>query len=298
MRAPRVDTHAQSGFTLVEVIVAMMVTAILAVAVSIFLKPTLDAYFGTARHVRLADAAEGSLRRIGREVRQAVPNSLRLPAASASTSCFQFVPTRTGGRYRVANDANWDAAHAANPSLAVDGSGAAVSGFDVLSPWSTSPLAGDFVVIDNQKSDDVYNGVNRQTIASVSGLPDSSLGSNRITLTSAFSFPAGYTDGRFLVVPKDQPSVFYVCSGADGSVDAQGNGKGSLYRVVSDFATSACPSTSGAALVASKVKRCSFVYDPNQGATQQSGFLWLLLELAESNDAVTLSYGAHVDNVP
>ncbi|MFD2452583.1 hypothetical protein [Ideonella paludis] len=46
------------------------------------------------------------------------------------------------------------------------------------------------------------------------------------------------------------------------------------------------------------VLRCNFVYDPNQGATQQSGFVWMEIEVARAGEKANLSMGAHVSNVP
>jgi MSHA biogenesis protein MshO len=51
-------------------------------------------------------------------------------------------------------------------------------------------------------------------------------------------------------------------------------------------------------VVASGVRSCQFVYDPNQGATQQSGYLWFDLELVRARESVHLSMGAHVSNAP
>jgi MSHA biogenesis protein MshO len=51
-------------------------------------------------------------------------------------------------------------------------------------------------------------------------------------------------------------------------------------------------------VVASQVRSCNFVYDPNQGATQQSGFVWIDIELARAGEALHLSMGAHVSNAP
>ena len=37
--------------------------------------------------------------------------------------------------------------------------------------------------------------------------------------------------GRFVIVPAATKAVFYVCSGADGTLDSSGNGKGTLVRL-------------------------------------------------------------------
>jgi MSHA biogenesis protein MshO len=43
---------------------------------------------------------------------------------------------------------------------------------------------------------------------------------------------------------------------------------------------------------------CTFIHDPNQGATQQGGFVWLRLELSRAGESAALAHGVHVDNVP
>ena len=131
--------------------------------------------------------------------------------------------------------------------------------------------------------------------------PTATQGAHRLTV-AASPFPQGYDGGRFVVVPAAQAAVFYVCSGADGTLDASGNGKGTLYRLKSygfnATAPTACPSTAGADVLASRVRSCRFVYDPNQGATQQNGFVSLQIELARGGETASLVLGAHVANVP
>jgi MSHA biogenesis protein MshO len=103
-------------------------------------------------------------------------------------------------------------------------------------------------------------------------------------------------------VPNNQRAVFYVCSGADGTLDAQGNGKGTLYRLknygFNAAYPAACPSTAGADVLATRLRSCSFVYDPNQGATQQNGFVWMEIALARSGETAHMTMGAHVANGP
>ena len=177
---------------------------------------------------------------------------------------------------------------------------AATTQFDALSTLASLPAAGDWVVVDNQNPGDVYGGSNRAAVVSVS-TPAAALGRHRISV-AATQFPTGYDGTRFVVVPDSQQAVFYVCSGADGTLDASGNGRGTLARLsaygFNPAYPAACPAIGSAPVLASSVRSCRFVYDPNQGATQQSGFVSMQLELTRSNETVSLLLGAHVANVP
>lgn len=281
------------GFTLVELIMVIVITGILAASLTVFLKPVIDGYFDTRRRADLTDIADTALRRMSQDIRSAVPNSVRLQGASPST-CFQFVPTSTGGRYRMASDTVNDTpaplpcAPSATCSAPLDVS-QATTVFDVLSPMATTPAMGDWVVVGNQNGADVYAAANpnKAQITAAPTTPRATDGLRRITV-GATQFPIGYDGGRFVVVPNATQTVVYSCVG------------GTLYRNVALFGANlaaTCALTTGA-VVATDVAACTFVYDPNQGATQQSGFVWMRLELSRSGESVALASGVHVDNVP
>jgi MSHA biogenesis protein MshO len=238
---------------------------------------------------RMAAEADNAMRLLLREVRTAVPNSLRTPG----TSCFEFVPTKTGGRFRRAADTANAGSAAADPATAT-------TSFDVLTPLATVPAAGDWVVVDNQNPGDVYAGTNRSAITAVS-TPAAALGRHRLAI-NALQFPLGYDGGRFSVVDAAQQAVFYVCSGASTTLDATGTAPGVLVRLsgygFNAAAPGSCPATTGGAVVATGLRSCRFLYDANQGATQQSGYIAMQLEFTRNGETTSLVTGAHVANVP
>jgi MSHA biogenesis protein MshO len=275
------------GFTLVELVMVIMITGIIAASVTVFLKPAIDSYVDTRRRGELTDMADTAVRRISQDIRSAVPNSVRW----VSASCIQLVPTIAGGRYRMAPDTT------VATSKWIDSS-TTTTDFDVLSPMAVTPTAdatnGDWVVIDNQDGGEVYSNPDPGPRARITGFSASATGAHRITV-AAKQFPIGYDGGRFVVVRNTETTIYYSCTG------------GTLYRgTTSNFATvdaAACSAATGAAIVATGVNcatdRTFFVYSTNQGATQQSGFVWMRIELGDSaGESVALAHGIHVDNVP
>lgn len=292
--APR--ARPTPGFTLVELVVVIIVGALIAAVLSVFVRPALESWLAVRVRADLTDQAATALRAMQRDVRAAVPNSIRTPSAQ----CFELVPTRAGGRFRREADTVNDAGCAGSGcSMPLDVSTSS-TGFDVLTALASPPAAGDWVVVDNQNPGDVYSGSNRSGVTGVT-TPAATLGVHRLGIAPT-QFPSGYDGARFVVVPAAQQAVFYVCNGADGTLDAQGRGKGVLARLsgygFNATYPAACPAIAGAAVLATQVRSCRFIYDPNQGATQQSGFVSMQLELARDGEVVSLLLGTHVVNVP
>lgn len=284
--APR---RAGRGFTLIEMVVTLVLFGLMAATLTVFFRPAFDAWFASRQRSALGASAEQARQRLLRDVRAAVPNSIRTPGSA----CFELVPTIAGGRYRLAEDT------VNGGSVAVDPA-AATSSFDVLSPLSATPAVGDWVVVDNQNPGDVYSGANRSAVTAVS-TPAASAGRHRLAI-NALQFPLGYDGGRFTVVPDSQQAVFYVCSGASATLDAEGNAPGVLVRLkrygFNAAAPTACPATTGGDVLATGLRSCRFLYTANQGATQQSGFLSVQLEFTRRGETASLVFGAHVANVP
>lgn len=283
--------RSAAGFTLIELVIVLVVTGIVAASIAVFFRPTVEGYFDTRRRAELAGMADSALRRIGREVRRAVPNSVQVDTSLPGSPCLAFSPSQSGGLFRY----DVDTVHAgADPLnlLAPDAS------FDVLSELSTPPRAGDSLVIGNQTPADFYQGTTRARVASWQSPPPApggnAVGTGRITLTAATQFPPAYTGGRFFVVAQNEETVFYLCRNVGVAGD---NGTGELLRLTQNFSGSVpagCPG--GGARLAAHVADCAFVYDP--AATEQFGLVWLRLELLEAGERVALVFAAHVSNVP
>lgn len=272
------------GFTLVEAVMVIAITGIIAAMVAVFIRAPVEGYMDAAVRAELTDTADTALRRMGRDLRLALPNSVRV----AAPACIEFLPVSTGGRYRAEQDCSGASCTGDKLDFSI-----ADNAFDVLGGLDPLPLAGDTVVIYNLgiPGADAYNEDNLATIAAAS--------TGAITLATGKQFPFASPGNRFYVIPAAEGVVSYVCSGA--GVDSAGNGTGTLYRYASytpaASAPASCPTPpSGTPVLARGVSACNFSYAP--GVTARSGLASMRVALVKNNEAVNLYHEVHVKNAP
>lgn len=271
--------NIQRGFTLIEMIVVIVITGIIAGIVAIFIQAPVQGYVDSSRRAELTDIADTALRRMARDVRIAVPNSVR--TAACPGNCFEFVMTRTGGRYR--NDLPGN-------TLVFDG---ADTTFDILhGPNGTAVAVGDVMVIGSSQSGGtaVYDLSAVRTVSTyVNPL---------ITLDLGLAPVRQMPTHRFDIV---DTAVIYDCSGV--GLDANGNGTGRLIRYSGywDFTASravfSVPLTGGNVL-AERVSACTIDYDLTNPSFGSFSLLSVRLTLTEANESVTLHSQMHVNNIP
>jgi MSHA biogenesis protein MshO len=284
MRPIRRSARRVRGMTLIEMIIAMAIAAIV-VGMSLFLVTPLQQSVDTTSRAELTDIADNALQRLSRDVRLALPNSVR-----ANGTAVEFIPLRTGGRYR--SEPAGACTGVSDDHLAFD----AVDGcFKSIGPIANAATvaAGDFLVLNNYgkgfsgQSQDAYSGGNRIAILAVAG--------QQVTYdtSSGFQFVRNLHDSpgrRFFIVTKP---VSYVCDLVAGTV--------TRYDGYTFTATQQTTFTGGtSALLASNVAACSFVYLDN--VAPMVGLLTLQLSLrkavATGNETITLYQAVHVNNVP
>jgi MSHA biogenesis protein MshO len=199
MRSRILTPNRCAGFTLVEMIMVMVITGVIAGVVAIFIQKPIQGYFDSVRRAELTDAADVALRRIDRDIRSALPNSVR--SGDADHFFLELLPARSGGRYRASGDGG------TNP---LDVTSASDSSFDILGPGVTV-AAGDSIVIYNtgQAGADAYVGDNRRAFA---GVPGNTVTS--VTFTTP-QFPRHSETYRFDVISLP---VSYACEQATGTL--------------------------------------------------------------------------------
>ena len=308
----------QQGFTLVEMIMVIVITGIIGGMVAVFLKAPIQQYMDVARRADMTDIADTALRRVGRDLRLALPNSVRVTGAcgGAGTTCFiEFLPTTGGGRYRAAAATVGGAGCGSLAADVLDFS-AADTCFEVLGPMP-SMVAGatpDQIVVYNQGiprpatcpaplpalcGSDAYQGDNRTAFSSNPTATTVSISAKQFPFDSCQTDPlTGRVEGcRFQVITTP---VTYVCAPA---TDAAGNGTGTLKRwqgyAIQPTQPTTLPvtGTPSFSVLANNVSACTFTYDPSVVA-QRYGLVTMNLAITESAETVTLYSAAHVSNVP
>ena len=256
------------GFTLVEMILVIAIMGIVGAMVAVFLRAPLEGYVAQDRRARLADAADTALRQLGRDVRLALPNSVRVSTAGGVFH-LEFLATRAGGRYRAAGGGD------ILDFTVADGS------FDALGP-AVALQAGDRIAVYNLgiPGADAWAG---DTLAVYTG-PAGSVNSIAI---AARQFPLASPGHRFQVV---SGPVSYVCDPAAGTLTRYWG-----YAIAAAQPTVFAAATPRA-LLADGVRACTITYQ--SGVTERGGLVSVTLTLGRDTETARLYASTHVGNQP
>jgi len=284
------------GFTLVEAIVTIVIIGILAGIVALFIRAPILGYRDAVDRAEITDQADLALRRMARDIRLALPNSVRV---NGDGSAIEFLQTVAGGRYLAAEDgvANLpvlDFANAANLSFTVLAPSPSFLGQVVKDQW---------LVVYNLGRDfdpaDAYKGGN---IARIAANPvraqDATLGTIA-TVTLATNPFAAQTPS----MPSPNSSFQVVSGPVSFYCTTQPDGTRVLWRAWG-YAISAdqvAPPGGQRAIVASRLVDCANLFSYGSAATQRSGLVLLSLALRgrqADSPPVRLVHQVHIDNTP
>ena len=300
-------TARQRGFTLVEMIMVIVILGVIGGMVAVFMRGPIDAYFASARRAALTDVADTTVRRIARDVRKSLPNSVRM--AAAGNACIEFIPTKTGGRYRVDATAAGLDFTLNDTSFNMLGSNTLLRPDQRIVP-SVGGVPGDLIAIYNLgiPGATAYNLDNTAVVTAVT--PESAGPNPETTLTFVRSAPFPLASGsqRFHVIPANENVVGYACTGVGTSTAGQGTG--TLYRYTVSLATAyaqpaTCPAAAPVAGVgryvavsplATNVSICNFDYSTPD--LQRNALLRIALQITDQGESVSLYHEVHVNNTP
>jgi MSHA biogenesis protein MshO len=293
------------GFTLIEAAIVIIVTAIVMAGVAIFIRIPVRGYVDSAARADLADTADTALRRMARDLRLALPNSVRVNTDGSGAYYIEELLTRTGGRYLSQDDGatsgNYLDFFNASPNPLK---------FDIVGPIPTGEqtiqAGSDSVVVYNLGSGvpagtpgDAYEttagAMNRALISSING-PTITMASN--PFDAQISPKATSTQHRFQVI---SGPVTYRCDPNTGTVTRYWNYTISYSQPLS-IAALTTGATAQSALVATGISGnngCSFTYSNANSMSSALAILRIKLASTDSGSStVELFQQVHIDNTP
>ncbi|MGY6588102.1 MAG: type II secretion system protein [Wenzhouxiangella sp.] len=270
----------QAGFTLIEMIMVIVLLGILSTVLVVFIITPFQAARDMERRADLVDAADLALNRMTRELRGALPNSVRVHNAGH----IEFISTVTGGRYRRLPEPGGgsDIFVPARSSDSFDVLGGLIDAAQVTTRapgFNCGTAAGHCLSVFNtgQPGLNAYAGDNLAAITAASA--------GSISYDRGVSGPAFATHSpqqRFFVV---DTVVSYVCNPATGDL-----------RRHADYGVGGSTPASGGELIVTRVADCQFTYAP--GTATRRGLVSLRLDLEDEGERVFLLVQTQVLNTP
>ncbi len=318
------------GFTLIELIIVILLIGILSGVLKTILTGPMQQWVQIQYRASLVDIAETALQRMTREIRFALPNSIRLAdggggnlascdiATAVGNICsLEFLRTLEGSRYRrqlsslgvgtvldftvsqqdATTTARFDVLEDINIAGIDTGNTSvpclASTTADCLVIYNTGqPLTNAQAVIDGVSAN-AYLGVGafEFNIATISEVTVNSIGfDNSDVVGASFGFPS--RGQRFYIV--DTP-VSFICSA-------------NQIRRYDDYAITAAqavppvapPLTLNDNLLINQLQSCQFDY--NAGSSSRAGLITIRLTIQSAdptvNQSVTLMQQTHISNQP
>ena len=329
MRLPLSDSGSNAGrpcrsrgVSLIELVVVITISGIIATVLGAIIVRPIQGYEAQVRRAQLVDAAEMAVRRLGRDIRQALPNSVRVRDALGNTnsvSCstagavctIEMLNTLDGARYRE-GPGNIGGHDHGPPQYRLKVPGNDNNGFNIVGEFQN--FRPTFPFTSGSERLAIYN---QSATGATSAYADATLAVGPYVITNPdlptntkFTLQADVVGDEWQITPSGNPNfnfrwaspnqrvfvvdtpVSYVCSaGANGNITRYWS-----YPITA--AQQSTPAGATTALLSTPVTACNISYSP--GTNQRAGLVTLDITVADaaSGEQVRLLYQVHVDNSP
>ncbi|MFB3058660.1 MAG: type II secretion system protein J [Gammaproteobacteria bacterium] len=281
----------QAGFSLFELIIVIVLLGVMAGGAGMLITTPVDAYNDQVRRQLLVDQAEMALRQIARDVRRALPNSIRTTAVGAGWA-LEMVNTIDGARYRDETGGVFTADTDVLDFTDLD------TEFNFLGQLNlTPPLvlgANQRLVIYNTAPTNIYSDAvlgSNPGIVTPAGT-SLSLSNNgiehHIVMAPAFQFSQQSPGQRAFII--DGP-ISYICDPLSQRISRYSNYAYSIGQPTT------APAGAAEGPVVTQLAGCSSP-SYSAGTTQRGGIITLEISLSDSGESIRLLHQVHVGNVP
>ncbi len=309
------SARRNAGVTLIELIVVITITGIIAVVLGSFIVQPILGFQATARRAELVDAAEMAMRQTARDIRRALPNSVRV---DPSGRVIELLSTLDGARYRVSPGT---VVHPHPPSSkeyllqipGTDNDGFNIVGFfqnittfPFVSASQTPPARLAIYNQGNVAADAYADGdestaapssyvITRNTVTRFTINNDAGGDEHHVTPDpgQSFKFRRDSPYRRVFIV---STPITYICDPAAGTITRYWNYP---IRTTQPTNPAAAPLNGGQnALLTRPVAACVFKY--TAGTNTRAGIVTLDITVRDnaSGEQVRLLHQVHVDNSP
>ena len=301
-RLPSHSPSAQGGFTLIELIVVVLLLSVVVGMTSTLVLRPLEGYADVRRRTALTDSAERATRRIGRDIRAALPNSVRV---SVDGQKLELIHVLDGARYRAEGGVNPSTVDHTAATDWLDFTGQETS-YNALGRFQElnlgygvgSPAGYRIAIYPTETT--LYSdaataadpGVITQGAAGAFQLADDG-DEDQVQLNAGFEmrFRLASPRQRFYVV--DTP-VTYICDVGAGTLVRYW---GYAIAAVQPEDPSVNPLLSGSsATLANDISGCDFSYTTSTAT--HSGLVTIDLAVSRGTEQVRLLQQVHVSNAP
>jgi len=281
----------QSGFSLLELILVIVLLGVLASGAGLLITQPIGAYNAQLRRQQLVDQAEMAMRQIARDIRKALPNSIRVGGGGTA---LEMVNTVDGARYR---DEAGGAFTASNDILNFSSGD---TDFNLLGQFTRlTAFAGDHrLVIYNTAPSNIYLDVTANNNPGIVTPSAANLtlslnaGEHHINISSAFQFSQQSPGQRTFVI---DGAISYVCNSTANSITRYDSYDYQLTQSTSDVLLAALPNVESGRVV-SRLSGCNISYDA--GTAQRGGIVTIEITLTDAGESISLLHQVHVVNVP
>ncbi len=302
-----------NGFTLVEMIITIALLGIIATTLGVFIVPAVTGQQALERRAALVEAAESALRRMARDIRISLPNSVRI-TNTGSGFALEMIPTADGGKYCATGLAN-----CAGAAQLLDFS-ASDTDFDIVGCFRNAAFTGAsfpstaFRLVIGDSSGSVYSAAGSPAVitpsgtsitlstvnggGSGSGACGTSSGAStthrhHLAITGGHQFSSQSTRQRMFVVQDAAVPVTYLCDTTPQTL-RRFAGYAMQAAQPTDGSSAPLSAASSIAQITGDVSACSIT--STTADVQNTSIVTLSVTVSRAGESVRLMNQVQLDN--
>lgn len=262
---------ASSGFTLVELVITLVLLGILSAGTFEYVTNAMKAYRHASRQEQLTAMARIAVEKIGRELRNAHPASVRI--SPANNRCIEFFPITGSGTYQDDDSEIYGGGSSAKALP----TGSTANQFDVFG-LTVTPVTGNHIVVGPRDFYAVAPAVAARapfaSISTVEGIIQ------RVTLGGSYRFQHSPARRVYVV---EGPAAFCL------------EGSDLLRRT--GYAEGSDPATGSGVLTGEHLDAGSSINYSGQALTR-NGVVQMVLAVTVDGDSTDITHEVQIRNVP